>query len=199
MTAARAWGLLGLVAFAGVARPSQSQTSDGLSLAPAVGHPSAAALASARTKQLVMREPEGPESVVLNADEVASLIEAGLDAGARRALDSIEVHLATGRIAFHAYVVNATWDTVLGPASVMLGPRERISVAGPARAIRAGVVAWQPDSVVIRSFTFPAAAIPHLVNQLTGRSDGSVPIAVPPTVRQIHIWPFGVSFSRRAS
>ena len=44
----------------------------------------------------------------------------------------------------------------------------------------------------------PQAMIPRLVNRLTGTTDGTIPIAVPPTVRQIRIAPSGVTFSRAA-
>jgi hypothetical protein len=50
---------------------------------------------------------------------------------------------------------------------------------------------------VIKSFDFPQSAIPRLVNRLTGTTDGSIPIAVPPTVRRIRIQSSGVTFSRR--
>ncbi len=192
MRAISASGVVAASLLAVAARPVTSQTS-------MVGRPSAGALASAQTKQTVMREPEGPESVVLNPDEVASLIEAGLDAGARRSLDSIQVRLQAGRIGFDAYVVTASWNRgPLAPVAMVLGARERLKVAGPARAVKAGVVRWRPDTVVIRTYAVPSEAIPRLVDQLTGGSDGTVPIAVPPTVRQIMIWPFGVAFSRRA-
>jgi hypothetical protein len=58
-------------------------------------------------------------------------------------------------------------------------------------------VTWRPDSVIIRSFAVPQAAIPQLVNRLTGRVDGTVPIPVPPTVTHVLITPSGVTFSRR--
>lgn len=162
------------------------------------GRPSAAALASARSKQAAMRQASGPQSVTLSPDEMASLIQAGLHAEARRALDSIRVRLEPGRIALHAYLLTASLDTLLGPIAMLLGPREPMAVAGPARSVKAGLIAWEPDNFTIRSFAFPQAAIPHLVNQLTGGSDGTIPIAVPPTVRQIRIQPAGVTFSRQA-
>ena len=184
------WLFLGSLALAVLPLPVEAQQA---------GRASAAALASARAKENAMREPDGPQSVTLNADEMASLVQANLDANARKALDSIKVRLLPGRLALEAMIVTSQIGTdILGPMSYMLDPLEPLTVAGPARATRGGLVTWQPDSVVIRSFAFPQAAIPRLVSRLTGSQDGTIPIAVPPSVRQIFITPTGVTFSRRA-
>jgi len=166
--------------------------------AQTVGHPSAAALASARVKENAMRQSKGPASVTLTADETASLVQANLDSNTRQVLDSLRVRLEPGRLALQAMMVTSKIGTdILGPMSYMLDPLEPLTVTGPARATQPGLVAWQPDSVIIRSFTFPQAAIPHLVNRLTGRVDGTVPIPVPPSVIRVFITPGGVTFSRR--
>jgi len=166
--------------------------------AQSVGHPSRGALASATTKQNAMREANGPDSVTLSADEMASLVEANLDRAARKALDSIKVRLDPGRLTLLALLVTSELGTdYLGPLAYLLSPLEPLAVAGPARATKAGLITWQPDSLVIKSFDFPQSAIPRLVNRLTGTTDGSIPIAVPPTVRRIRIQASGVTFSRR--
>jgi hypothetical protein len=178
----------------------------GLVLAPlgplaaqTLGRSSPAALASARAKEGSMREPQGPASVTLSPDEMASLVQANLDQNARGALDSVRVRLQPGRLALEAMIVTSqVGSDILGPLSYMLGPLEPLVVAGPARATQPGVITWQPDSVVIRSFAFPQAAIPRLVSRLTGSTDGTVPIAVPHSVTQIFITPSGVTFVRRS-
>jgi hypothetical protein len=164
------------------------------------GRASAAALASARSKETQMRGEQGPESVTLTADEMASLVEANLDQQARRALDSIRIKLDPGRLGLHAVIVTSVVGTdILGPMAMMLNPTEPLAVAGPAHAAKAGLITWEPDSVVIRSFAFPHSAIPQLVSRLTGTTDGTIPIAVPPTVRRIFITPSGVTFSRKGA
>ena len=185
-----AWLALGLAVASIV--PAGSVT------AQAVGRASPAALASARTKENSMRQVSGPESVTLSPDEMASLVEANLDAQARRTIDSIRIRLQPGRLMLQAVIVTAAIGDVLGPMSMMLDSTEPLAVAGPARAMKAGLITWEPDSVVIRSFSFPQAAIPRLVSRLTGTADGSIPIAVPPNVRTIWITPSGVTFSRKA-
>jgi hypothetical protein len=79
----------------------------------------------------------------------------------------------------------------------MLSAREPVRVSGPARVAAVGAVAWKPDSFVVRSFPFPESAVPVVVNKLTGRPDGIVPISVPPTVGDLRIRTSGVTFYRR--
>jgi hypothetical protein len=186
----RGWIMIGLVLSAAV--PARS------TLAQSVGHASRAALTSALAKQNAMREEKGPDSVTLSADEMASLVESNLDRGARKALASIRIRLDPGRLALQALLVTSELGTeYLGPLAYLLSPLEPLFVSGPARATKAGLITWQPDTLVIRSFDFPQGAIPRLVNRLTGTADGSIPIAVPPTVRRIRIMSTGVTFSRR--
>jgi hypothetical protein len=145
-----------------------------------------------------MRRPNGPSSVTLSADEMASLVEAGLQPQARRALDSLRVRLAPGRLTLEGLLVTQEWGPdVLGPLAMMLDPREPVTASGPARASAPGVVAWEPDSFVVRSFALPPNLIPRLVGRLTGAGNGSIPIAVPPTVSHVRIDTGIVTFSRR--
>lgn len=164
---------------------------------PSIGRPSPAALATARGKEDAMRRPNGPGSVSLDADEMASLLEAGLHPNARRALDSLSVRLEPGRLVLQAYLVTAIWGAdVLGPLALMLGPLEPLEVSGPARSARPGVVAWEPDTFRLRTFALPHVAIPGLVRQLTGGTDGTIPIGVPPTISRVEIGAGRVTFSR---
>lgn len=163
-----------------------------------LGRPSAAALTSARGKQDAMRRPNGPRSVTLSADEMASLVQDGMQPQARQALDSVSVSLDPGRLTLHGQLITAAWGPELfGPLAAMFEPRESITVSGPARAAAPGLMAWEPDSFRVRTFMLPQGAIPVLVRRLTGASDGAIPIAVPPTVAQIRIESGAVTFSRR--
>src|SRR3977135_4356728 len=85
--------------------------SGGVARAQAYGRASAAALASARSKENAMRGEKGPESGTLTADEMASLVEANLDQQARRALDSIRIRLDPGRLALHAVILTSVVGT----------------------------------------------------------------------------------------
>jgi len=144
-----------------------------------------------------MGRSNGPATVRLSAAEMASLIEGGLDPAGRRALDSLEVVLHSGRLELRAALVTGSLSGYLGPFAALFQERERMRASGPARMARVGVVAWQPDSFVVRAFPFPAGFVAPLVDRLTGSDGGIVPIAVPPTVGDVRIAPEGVTFYRR--
>jgi hypothetical protein len=164
-----------------------------------VGRPGTAALASALKKQGAIGQKGGPAYVTLTPDEMASLVALGLGPVGTAALDSISVVLGEGRFAFHASLkMDVLGPKVLGPFAAMFGDREPVAVAGPAHVGAVGAVAWEPDSFVVKSFPFPKSTVPMLVNRLTGRPDGVVPIPVPPTVGDMRIRASGVTFYRRA-
>lgn len=164
------------------------------------GRPSAQALESARGKRNLMAQPGGSAYVTFTADEMAALIADGLGPAGRAALDSMTVTLRDDRFEFRAVLkTEALRGALPGPLAGVLSAREPISVSGPARVAAKGAVAWEPDSFAVRSFPFPRSAVPVLVNKLTGRPDGIVPIPVPTTVGDLRIRPDGVTVYRRAA
>lgn len=170
----------------------------GADTVPTTGRPSAQAFESARNKQAAMARRDGPGYVTLSADEMASLIAVGLGPAGRAALDSVAVTLHESRLEVRAVLNTGLLGAALpGPLAGILSPREPVRVSGGARVAAVGAVAWEPDSFVVRSFPFPASAVPVLVNRLTGRPDGIVPIPVPRTVGDLRIRPSGVTFYRR--
>lgn len=172
-------------------------TPDGLGGSP-VGMASDSALASAVTKRDAMARRDGPPYAVFSAAEMAALVRDGLHPTAQAALDSVTVTLARDRFTLRAHLATGIFtDDLLGPFAGMLDAREPVTIAGPARVAEPGLVAWRPDAFTIRQFPFPAAAVPRLVNRMTGRDDGAFPIAVPPTVGDLRIRTDGVTFYRR--
>lgn len=164
----------------------------------ATGRPTPQALEAARRKQQEMARPGGPAYVTLSADEMAALIGEGLGRAGRAALDSLEVTLGEDRFTLGAALrMDLLGDKLLGPLAGVFGEREPVRVSGPARVAAVGAVAWEPDSFAIRAFPLPRSAVPLLVNRLTGRPDGLVPIPVPTSVGDLHIRPGGVTFYRR--
>lgn len=179
-------------------RSPASAPGSGTDTVPSTGRPSAQALDSARRKRDALARPNGPAYVTLTADEMAALVASGVGPAGRAALDSITVTLGDDRFEFRAVLKTQVLREALpGPLAGILGAREPISVSGPARVAAKGAVAWEPDSFVVRSFPFPRSAVPVLVNKLTGRPDGIVPIPVPTTVGDLRIRPDGVTFYRR--
>jgi PHD/YefM family antitoxin component YafN of YafNO toxin-antitoxin module len=171
---------------------------DSAPLAP--GHPSAEALESAREKELAIARRDGPERVILSADEMASLIEDRLATEALQALDSIAVILDRDRFSLEADLQTELFGRdLLGPLRGMIDPREPIRLSGPAEVRAPGVIGWEIDEFQVASFPFPGPAIPVLVDRLTGGTGGVMLFAVPAEVDDLRIRPDGVTFYRRAN
>src|SRR5512134_3534235 len=68
----------------------------------AVGAPTPAAVASSGTKLTDLGRAGGPDSIVLSANEMASLIGGGIDWRVRKTFDSLRVELLDGTFAVHA-------------------------------------------------------------------------------------------------
>ncbi len=164
--------------------------------APSEGRPTARSLRRAERKEARIARRDGPAYVVLTADEMAALIESRLDDRAREALDSVKVVLEQDRLVIEAQLVTQQLGGALGPMSSLLGPRESVRAAGPARVYQAGSVRWRPEEFAVRGLPLPGMAIPGLINQITGGKDGSFHIAVPATVGDIRVRPDGVTFYR---
>lgn len=164
------------------------------------GGPSEGALRSAQRKHRRMADPRGPDKVRLNSSEVASLVVNELDPAVQEALDSLTVSFEPGRFILEAQLMTDVWGKEqLGIFGGLLLPREALRVSGPVNvsADRTGVALWEPDQMSIRTFPFPRAAIIPIVNSLTGGSDGSIPLPVPPTIGAIEIELNGITFFRR--
>ncbi len=162
------------------------------------GSPSPEARESAIRKYQRMARIDGPELVILSSAEMASLIRDGLDPVGRRALDSLSVTLEDGRLILEALLVTDVWGKdALGLLGGLLRPYEPLRAAGPARIVRPGVLAWEPDEFSVRSIPFPRAAILPIVKRLAGRDDGQMLFGVPSTVAEIRIEPGKVTFYRR--
>ena len=165
-----------------------------------MGFPSPAALQSAMEKERAIARRDGPERVVLSADEMASLIEDRLATEARQALDSITVTLGRGRFTLEAELQTESFGRdLLGPLRGMIDPREPIRVSGPAEIRAPGVIGWEIDEFRVASFPFPGPAIPVLVDRLTGGAGGAILFAVPAEVDDLRIRPDGVTLYRRTN
>jgi hypothetical protein len=164
------------------------------------GYPSSAALQSALEKERAIGRRDGPEQVVLTADEMASLIEDRLATEARQALDSITVTLERDRFSLEAKVQTDVFGRdLLGLLRGMIDPQEPIRVSGPAEIRAPGVIGWEIDEFRVASFPFPGPAIPVLVDRLTGGDGGAMLFAIPAEVDDMRIRPDGVTFFRRTN
>jgi hypothetical protein len=163
-----------------------------------VGTASPEALRSAERKEAAIAQPGGPAFVTLTAEEMAALIDRRLDPLARAAIDSLSVALEEGSFTLAAQVRTELFSRdLLGPFAELLDQRHPMRMAGPARLVRRGALAWEVNEFVIYSFPFPQSAIPRLIDRLTGGSDGAFVIRVPETVGDVRIRGDGVTFYRR--
>jgi hypothetical protein len=166
-----------------------------------VGAPTPTALASAEAKLQALGQRGGPDSVLLNAKEVASLIGRGIDWSVRKAFDSLRVELLDGKLA-----VDTRLDTrvippsELGPFQGMLAPREPLRMVGTLTIARPGVARWTVTELSLRGFPFPAPAVRAMTRRMAGAdSSGGVAVRLAPAVARIVVGPVGVILYRRAA
>jgi hypothetical protein len=162
-----------------------------------VGRPGADPLRSARTKVAAL-ERTGTDSVVLDADEAASLVAAGLDPVVSARLDSLTVRLGVGRIAVSGLVETGRLPAdLVGPLSIALRDRERITAGGPLTMAEPGRAAWTIDEFQLRNLPFPRDVVPRIVERALGdETDGALSVRVPAAVRAVRVEPQGVILFR---
>jgi hypothetical protein len=158
------------------------------------GRPGARALRSAKSK-IDSLNGWRADSVVLTAAEVASMIGGGLDPEIRKQLDSLEVQLMEGSVEVSAVLSTARLPReLIGPLAVALRPRERVEAGGPLQVVGPRKAEWAVRSFRIRNFPIPRDAVPKLVSRALGDSTRStVPIRIPPGIREIRIRPSGAT------
>ncbi|HEX4575023.1 MAG TPA: hypothetical protein VH158_07820 [Gemmatimonadales bacterium] len=179
-------------------------------IADTVGAPTPKALSSTQTKLDRLKKTAGPDSIVLSANEIASLVGSGIDWSVRKSFDSLRVELLEGKVA-----VDCRLDTrvippeALGPLAGMLQPREPLRIAGPLTVARPGIVRFTVEELALRGFPFTQPVIKQLAQRVAGAdSTGSVllrvgadstraaPLRLLPLFTDIAIHPTGVVLYR---
>lgn len=156
-----------------------------------VGAPSEDALASARRK---IGELGDADSVVLGADEVASLLRNGLDSYTRGTMDSLSVRLREGSIAATARVQTSRLPSgMLGPFGVALRDYEPITAEGSLQVGAPGEGLWLVDRISFRDIPLPRDAVPAIMQHVSGDSTRSVRVDLPEAVRGIRLRADGVT------
>jgi hypothetical protein len=165
----------------------------------AVGAPTPRAVASSGTKLADLGRPAGPDSVILSANEMASLIGGGLDWSVRKTFDSLRVELLDGSFAVHARLdTRAVPADALGPFAVMLGEREPLRLAGPLDVISPGRGRWTLQELSVRGFPFPGPMVRALAQRMAGADSlGALAVPLPADVSRVVIRPTGVVLYRR--
>lgn len=156
-----------------------------------VGAPSEDALASARRKIERLGEAD---SVVLGADEVASLLRDGLDPYTRGTMDSLSVRLRDGAIAATATVRTSRLPSgMLGPFGVALRDHEPITAEGSIQVGAPGEGLWRVERISFRDIPLPRDAVPAIMQHVAGDSTRSVRVQLPEAVHGIRLRADGVT------
>jgi hypothetical protein len=165
----------------------------------AVGAPTPRAVASSGTKLADLGRAGGPDSVILSANEMASLIGGGLDWTVRKTFDSLRVELLDGTFAIHARLdMRAIPADALGPFAVMVGEREPLRLAGPLVVQSPGRGMWTLQELSLRGFPFPGPMVRQIAQRMAGAdSTGSLAVPLPADVSRVAIRPTGVVLYRR--
>lgn len=170
----------------------------------AVGAPTPSAVASGQAKLDSLARPRPsrppPDSVVMSANEMASLIGAGIDWSVRRTFDSLRVELLEGSLAIHARLdTRALPPDALGPLAGFVGEREPLRLGGTVAIERPGTARFTVREISLRGIAFPGPTVRAIARQMAGADDdGAIPFKVDPAVRDIAVHPSGVVLYRRA-
>ena len=164
----------------------------------AVGAPTPTALERTQGKIDRLKTPTGPDSVVLSANEIASMIGSGIDWSVRKSFDSLRVELFEGSIAVHCRLdTRVIPPDALGPFAAMLNPMEPLRIAGPIRIDRPGIALWTIKELSLRGMAFPSLMVTELARRVAGADvDGAVALRVSPAFHDVAIHPTGVVLYR---
>lgn len=164
----------------------------------AVGAPTPQALSSTQAKVDRMRRRTGPDSVVLSANEVASMIGSSMDWSVRKSFDSLRVELLEGSLAVHCRLdTRVIPPDALGPVAGFLNPWEPLRIAGPLRIERPGLARFKVQELSLRGIPFPPPVVRRLAQRVAGAdSTGAVPLRVSPAFADVRIHPTGVVLYR---
>src|SRR5437879_12936796 len=163
-----------------------------------VGAPTPKALSSTQTKVDKLKRATGPDSVVLSANEVASLIGSSMDWSVRKSFDSLRVELSEGSLAVHCRLdTRVIPPDALGPIAGFLNPREPLRIAGPLRIERPGLARFTVPELSLRGIPFPPAVPKQLAARLAGRTrPAGLPLRVSPGFADVRIHPTAVVLYR---
>lgn len=162
-------------------------------VAAVTGHASAQSLSRA-TDLVDSLNGWRADSIVLTADELASLLQAGLGGAAARYLDSVSVTLGDDEATVHAMLATeAIPQQALGPLRHLVRSRERVSVGGHLAVLGPEAGVLRVDAVKLRGIPFPTAFIGRFMSSSLGASeDGSVRFKLPKGIRDLKVRPTGV-------
>ncbi|MEO5799562.1 MAG: hypothetical protein ABIZ70_13150 [Gemmatimonadales bacterium] len=170
---------------------------DPISAARRVGHPSTVAMTSATWKvDSLIRN--SPDSILLNADEMASLVARGASFVPQAPLDSISVELGDRTIRMRTMVNSSRLpERVLNLLPITPHGYEEVIAEGTLTPAREGVAEWKLDRVLVRGLPVPSDLVARVIGKVTGReSDGRLEIGMPRGITGFRVRPEGVAIYR---
>ncbi|MES2123280.1 MAG: hypothetical protein V4503_01205 [Gemmatimonadota bacterium] len=173
---------------------------DPLSVVRRTGHPSPVATASATWKvDSLMRS--GADSILLTADEMASLVARGAGFIPEAPLDSISVELGDRSIRMRTMVNSDRLPArVIQMLPVTPHGYQEVIAEGALTPARTGVAEWRLERVRVRGLPVPSDLVARIIGKATGReSDGRLEIAMPRGITGFRVRPEGVAIYRSGS
>ncbi len=173
---------------------------DPMSVVRRTGTPSPEALASAERK-VIQLVAERPDSVLLTASELASLVVQGSELLGVRGMDSVSIELGDRSIRVRAVVdTDQLPDQMRAALPGVLGGREEVIAEGEIVPARPGTAEWRLERVIVRGLPLPADVVARILGRVTGReSDGRLLIGMPPEIAGFRVRPEGVAIYRSAT
>ena len=159
-----------------------------------VGRPSVQALNSANTK-LDQLQRSHPDSVILTASEMASLLAQGTSLLPGATFDSIAVELGDRTTRIRTLIDSAS---IPPPVRALIpggaNRYEEVIVTGTLTPVHAGLAELELQHVTLRGIPIPADLVGRLAGAATGRQNaGRIPITLPQTVDGFRVRPDGVA------
>lgn len=170
---------------------------DPMSVVRRTGAPSPEALASAERKVLTLVS-ERPDSVLLTASELASLVVQGSELLGIRGVDSVTVELGDRRIRVRAMINTALLpERIRSAVPGSLAGHEEVIAEGPITPVRPGTAEWALDRVIVRGLPLPAEVVARILGRVTGRQgDGRLLVGMPEAIEGFRVRPEGVAIYR---
>jgi len=136
----------------------------------------------------------GRDSVVLTAEDIASVMALLGQRTAPGAVDSVVVRLDRDDLEVSARVDTRRIPLPVGALPGMLRDHERLTLGGPALLRRAGQAEWRVDRVRVRGIPIPSGVVDGLLRRLTDRAqDRTVVLPLPSRITGLRVTETGVT------
>jgi hypothetical protein len=164
-----------------------------------IGHPSTEALTAAMTKLSALQGPRR-DSVVLTADEMATLIVRGTNFLPGAVRDSLTVELEDRAIRIRTVVDSARIPATLRDLIPGRRAYEEVTVRGDLTPVHAGLAELELRHVAVRGIPLPSDVVGRIATQITGHgSEGRLEIVLPEVVGGFRVRPDGVAVYRQGA